>query len=301
VKVFIDSRKMTPDFWLLVFVLICLTAFMVFFIQLALSEMKSSEPRRADSLNEREMQSIQVNDISVESVTLTLDVKFTRDRCKLSVHEDVFLECTSEKPNLFLGVTGAGKSTLFNLICGKVNDLQDTDKANLTFRGREYSAKEQSKRDFIEYFPQHDDFYRYFQWWRVEHILLQSLHILHGKRSHDRHDLIALLNKVGLQENTLNAYYKELSGGERLRVRVASMITSRKEVLIFDEPTSGIDPITAETMIDFLATIAESQNKIILFLPLDFEKYLRKMQRSGFYLEQNCRLNADYVFDPKSV
>lgn len=53
-------------------------------------------------------------------------------------------------------------------------------------------------------------------------------------------------------ENTVNLYPSELSGGMRRRVAIARTIISHPEVLLYDSPTGGLDPVTSNTIIELL-------------------------------------------------
>src|SRR5690349_7819808 len=53
-------------------------------------------------------------------------------------------------------------------------------------------------------------------------------------------------------ENTVNLYPSELSGGMRRRVAIARTIITHPEVLLYDSPTGGLDPVTSNTIIELL-------------------------------------------------
>jgi len=53
-------------------------------------------------------------------------------------------------------------------------------------------------------------------------------------------------------EHTLNMYPAELSGGMKRRVGIARAIITRPEILLYDSPTGGLDPITSTTIIELI-------------------------------------------------
>src|SRR5574337_30644 len=53
-------------------------------------------------------------------------------------------------------------------------------------------------------------------------------------------------------EHTLNMFPAELSGGMRRRVAIARAIITQPEVLLYDSPTGGLDPVTSNTIIELV-------------------------------------------------
>lgn len=74
-------------------------------------------------------------------------------------------------------------------------------------------------------------------------------------------DVIKLLKIEDLQDKNPN----ELSGGQSQRVAIASIIVMNPQVLIFDEPTSQLDPLGTEEIFDILKLL-KSQNKTIILV-----------------------------------
>lgn len=74
-------------------------------------------------------------------------------------------------------------------------------------------------------------------------------------------DVIKLLKIEDLQDKNPN----ELSGGQSQRVAIASIIVMNPKILIFDEPTSQLDPLGTEEIFDILKLL-KSQNKTIILV-----------------------------------
>jgi phospholipid/cholesterol/gamma-HCH transport system ATP-binding protein len=65
------------------------------------------------------------------------------------------------------------------------------------------------------------------------------------------------LERVGLDAKILNLKPNELSGGMQKRVALARAIAPRPEVIFFDEPTTGLDPIRADVINDLIVSLTE--------------------------------------------
>ena len=65
------------------------------------------------------------------------------------------------------------------------------------------------------------------------------------------------LERVGLDGKILNLRPNELSGGMQKRVALARAIAPRPEIIFFDEPTTGLDPIRADVINDLIVSLVE--------------------------------------------
>ena len=61
-----------------------------------------------------------------------------------------------------------------------------------------------------------------------------------------RKEAVFNLEKVGLDEKIIDSYPSELSGGMQKRVALARAIAIKPDIIFFDEPTTGLDPISAD-------------------------------------------------------
>src|SRR5206468_11536196 len=85
-------------------------------------------------------------------------------------------------------------------------------------------------------------------------------------------------------EHTLNLFPSELSGGMRRRVAIARAIITKPEVLLYDSPTGGLDPITSTTIIELLLKQRDVYHTSALMVT---------------HRLQDAYLMATHCFDPK--
>jgi phospholipid/cholesterol/gamma-HCH transport system ATP-binding protein len=86
-----------------------------------------------------------------------------------------------------------------------------------------------------------------------------AFRLLQGSRKRPRAEARAIaiekLRRVGLKEDTADLFPAELSGGMQKRVGLARAICAEPEIIFFDEPTTGLDPIMADVINDLIREI----------------------------------------------
>lgn len=133
-----------------------------------------------------------------------------------------------------LGPNGAGKSTTMNMLCSITRPTAGT--IELFGKNSEKHKKEVIRR--IGYIPQELAIHGKLKAWEnVE--LFTSLYGIKGENL--RRAVEESLEYVGLSERR-NEFAKNFSGGMKRRLNIACAIGHQPELLIFDEPTVGIDP-----------------------------------------------------------
>ena len=88
-------------------------------------------------------------------------------------------------------------------------------------------------------------------------------------RDEAEHRAIANLAKVGMGADVAKLFPSELSGGMQKRVGLARAIATEPEIIFFDEPTTGLDPIMADVINDLIVQISKEMGATALSITHD--------------------------------
>ena len=151
-----------------------------------------------------------------------------------SVVDNLTLEIQEGEIFGLLGPNGAGKSTTMNMICS----LLKPTAGNIELFGMDIKKDVNKIKPLIGYIPQDLAIYGNLKAWEnVE--LFTSLYHIKGKELKIAID--EALDFVELTDRR-NSFAKTFSGGMKRRLNIACALGHKPKLLIFDEPTVGIDP-----------------------------------------------------------
>ena len=75
---------------------------------------------------------------------------------------------------------------------------------------------------------------------------------------------VELLEKVGLDQNQIHRRILKLSGGQQQRVAIARALVNHPVLLLADEPTGNLDPVTAKGIMELLSEINKSGTTVLV-------------------------------------
>lgn len=153
-----------------------------------------------------------------------------------------------------IGPNGGGKTTLLTAILG----LCRKDSGKVFIEGGTSS---------IGYVPQNAMLSRSFPITALETVmtafLKKGLHPFYKPGQKDKEFALLCLSKVGL-EGFENRSIDALSGGEFQRLLIARALASRPEILMLDEPTASVDPLSREKIYALLETLNKEGMTIVM-------------------------------------
>ena len=162
-----------------------------------------------------------------------------------------------------MGESGVGKSTLLNIIAG----LDRPDAGHMTFKGQPLDTLDDDARTLLR--RRHMGFV--FQAFHLIPQLTVEENIalpwrLNGLSRRDMTQRVkTLAERLGIGGH-LNAWPRELSGGEMQRVAVARAVVHRPSLILADEPTGSLDAESAETVLSLLREAGEAEAAAIVLV-----------------------------------
>jgi phospholipid/cholesterol/gamma-HCH transport system ATP-binding protein len=166
-----------------------------------------------------------------------------------------------------IGGSGTGKSVTIKSILGLITP----DKGSIKVDGQEVTrltgrAREQVNRKFGMLFQAAALFDSLKVWENVAFALIQGRGL---GRAEAKTIALQKLAKVGLGPEVGELSPSELSGGMQKRVGLARAIAAEPEIIFFDEPTTGLDPIMADVINDLIVTTVKDMGVTTLSITHD--------------------------------
>ena len=199
----------------------------------------------------------------------------------LEVLKGVSLKVEKGEVVSIIGPSGGGKSTM--LRCATL--LETMDSGTLAY-GENVAAREENgksvyagkaalaqvRRQFGLVFQQFDLFPHYTV---LKNVCDAPISVQKRDKAEVEAEAMALLDKMGLQGKE-NAYPYQLSGGQQQRVLLARALCAANDLLILDEPVTGLDPASMQDLYKTLRYLNEREGMAIIMVTHDIENALRE-------------------------
>jgi phospholipid/cholesterol/gamma-HCH transport system ATP-binding protein len=183
-----------------------------------------------------------------------------------AVLKDVSFRIRRGETKIIVGESGSGKSTILKLILGLIRP----DSGQILIEGQDITRLAERelvsiRRDIGMVFQEGALFdslsvgenvgYRLFEEGRMNESEIEA-------------SILQLLGFVGLEE-AIEKMPAELSGGMKRRVGIARALVGTPKVVLYDEPTAGLDPITKRTIVELMIKLRDMEGVTSVFVTHD--------------------------------
>jgi phospholipid/cholesterol/gamma-HCH transport system ATP-binding protein len=222
-----------------------------------------------------------------------LGVRFGRQR----VLRDITLSVPRGETLAIIGESGCGKTVLLKTIIGLIHPTQghvDFDGQRVDQLGEKELAHQRTRFGFV-----FQNAALFDSMTVAENILFPLRQHRDQKQSEHQREMLTRLAEVGLPTSVLAKHPAELSGGMRKRVGLARALVMHPEVLLYDEPTTGLDPIVSDVINELMIRTRASYSVTSIIVTHDM-KTARKVADRIVMLYPIPRLEKDepqVIFD----
>ena len=197
---------------------------------------------------------------------------------KLEVLKGIDLEVNEGEVVAVIGPSGGGKSTLLRCL----NKLETIDKGSViidgealckdTGTGTEYVNKDEVRRIACKMGMVFQQFNLFPHMTVLENLIEAPVNVQKRDKATVIKEAEALLAKVGLSDKR-DEYPRKLSGGQQQRVAIARALAMKPAIMLFDEPTSSLDPeLTGEVLKTMRELAEEKMTMVVVTHEMGFAK-----------------------------
>ncbi|MDU7786446.1 MAG: ironABC transporter ATP-binding protein AfeB [Aggregatibacter aphrophilus] len=191
--------------------------------------------------------------ICVEDVTVRYNNGHT------AIH-DVTFHLEGGTTCALVGVNGSGKSTLFKSLMGLINPQQ----GNITLC--HLPIKQALKQDLVSYVPQSEEVDWQFPVSVYDVVLMGRygyMNLLRRPSEIDKQKVQEAMQRVNI-EHLAHRQIGELSGGQKKRVFLARALAQQSQIILLDEPFTGVDVQTENAIVDLLGQLRKEGHLILV-------------------------------------
>lgn len=179
------------------------------------------------------------------------------------VLKDISFEVNEGEVVVIIGPSGSGKSTLLRCL----NFLEKADAGYIEIGGESVDAERLNRAAVNGLRMQTSMVFQHYNLFKNKTVLENVSHALVVRKKMKKADAIRvgrnLLNQVGILEKE-NQYPISLSGGQQQRVGIARALAVNPYAILFDEPTSSLDPEWVGEVLRVISKIAKNNKTMII-------------------------------------
>lgn len=199
------------------------------------------------------------------------------------VLQGVNLSLNKGESLVVIGGSGSGKSVLIKSIIG----LLKSDSGSVMIDGQETSNLSQAERNKIMskfgYLFQGGALFDSLPIW--ENVAFGLLHAKNMGRDEARVIAEQKIMQVGMGKEVADLFPAELSGGMQKRISLARAIATSPEIIFFDEPTTGLDPIMSDVINDLIVKCSKELNATTITITHDMVSAIKIADKMAMIYE----------------
>lgn len=192
--------------------------------------------------------------VEIENLTKDYEVGFWKKR-KVRALDNLNLQVEPGQIFGFLGGNGAGKTTTIKILMS----LLFASSGSARILGSDIA--DVKMRSHIGYCPENTYFYDYLKASELMNYFGELFGLDAARRKRKTEEL---LTKVGLDEKDWNKQLRKFSKGMLQRVGLAQSLINDQEIVFFDEPMSGLDPIGRREIRELIAELREKGTTVFM-------------------------------------
>ena len=170
------------------------------------------------------------------------------------VLKGINLEIKKGEVVVIIGASGSGKSTFLRTL----NLLEVPSSGKIIFEGSELCAQ---KSDVNKHRQKMGMVFQHFNLFEhlsvLENLCIAPIKLLKKSKEQAKKEAMELLNQVGLADK-ISAYPSSLSGGQKQRIAIVRALAMSPDVMLFDDPTSALDPEMVGEVLNVMKNLARS-------------------------------------------
>ena len=187
----------------------------------------------------------------------------------LHVLKDINLQVEKGEVLVLIGPSGSGKSTL----CRTINRLETIDSGEILIEGKplpqEVKELAAMRAEIVMVFQQ---FNLFAHKTILENVTMGPVEVLHVDKKKAEQEAMELLRRVGVAEQA-GKVPAQLSGGQQQRVAIARSLAMHPKAMLFDEPTSDLDPEMINEVLDVMVELArEGMTMVVVTHEMNFAR-----------------------------